>query len=62
MGLTTEALARALHLKEQSLRAAIYRHGHYYGLRPQRLPNGRLVWPDDSLQRLTRPRAVEVAK
>ncbi len=62
MGLTTEQLADALHLKAQSLRAAVYRCGHYYGLRPKRLPNGRLLWPDDALIRLSAPRAVGCAK
>ncbi|MCX9155882.1 DNA-binding protein [Niveibacterium sp. 24ML] len=62
MGITTEQLAEALGLKAQSLRAAVCREGHYYGLRPRRLPNGRLMWPSDSLQRLIHPRAVEVAK
>jgi hypothetical protein len=59
MGITTEQLSRLLHLKPQSLRAALCRHGHYFGLRPRRLPNGRLIWPDDSIDQLTRPRAVE---
>lgn len=57
MGLTTEQLAGALHLKAPSLRAAVYRNGDYYGLRPKRLPNGRLSWPDDALARLGAARA-----
>lgn len=46
---TTETLARRLGLRPQTLRAAICRNGHYYGLRPAKLPNGRLLWPDNAL-------------
>jgi hypothetical protein len=53
MGNTTESLARRLGLQPQSLRAAICRNGHYYGLRPTKLPNGRLLWPADAFERLT---------
>lgn len=62
MGISTEELARDLRLKPQSLRAALCRDGHYFGLRPRKLPNGRLLWPADALQRLTSPRNVEVAQ
>ena len=50
--LFTEQLAAALHLKPQSLRAAICRTGHYFGLQPRKMLNGRLLWPADSLDRL----------
>ncbi|WP_341645431.1 hypothetical protein [Thauera sp. SDU_THAU2] len=50
--LSTEQLAAALHLKPQSLRAAICRSGHYFGLQPCKMLNGRLLWPADSLDRL----------
>ena len=55
MGITTEQLAELLHLKPHSLRAALSREGSYFGLRPRKLPNGRLIWPNDALQRLTTP-------
>lgn len=51
--LTTEALADGLGIKPQTLRAAICRHSHYYGIRPAKLPNGRLIWPADAIARLT---------
>lgn len=53
--LTTETLSADLggKPKPQSLRAAVCRHGHYYGLRPLKMPNGLLAWPDDSVARLT---------
>lgn len=51
--LTTEALARVVGIKPQSIRVALCNKGHYYGLRPTKLPNGRLLWPADALERLT---------
>ena len=59
MGISTEELASQLRLKPQSLRAALCRDGHYFGLRPRKLPNGRLLWPADAVERLTSPREVE---
>jgi len=53
---TTETLARRLGLRPQTLRAAICRSGHYYGLRPTKLPNGRLLWPDNAFELLTQRR------
>jgi hypothetical protein len=50
--LTTDALAARLGLKPQSLRARICRTGSLYGIRPQALPNGRLLWPGDTVERL----------
>ncbi len=49
---TTEALADRLGIKPQSLRARVCRTGSYFGLRPLKLPNGRLLWPADSIERL----------
>lgn len=62
MGITTEQLAGQLHLKPQSLRAALSRDGHYFGLHPRKLPNGRLLWPDDALKKLTTPQGLEAGK
>ena len=59
MGISTEELAGLLRLKPQSLRAALCRDGSYFGLRPRKLPNGRLLWPADAVERLTSPRKVE---
>jgi hypothetical protein len=50
--LTTEALAARLGLKPQSLRAALCKRGSYFGIQPKKLPNGRLLWPADSVERL----------
>jgi hypothetical protein len=50
--LTTEALADGLGLKPQTLRAASCRHSHYFGIRPAKSPNGRLLWPAEATERL----------
>lgn len=50
--LSTEQAAAALHIKPQTLRAALCRDGHYFGLRPRKLPNGRLLWPAEGIERL----------
>lgn len=51
--LTTEALAARLGVKAQSIRAALCRNGSYFGLQPLKLPNRFLLWPADSVERLT---------
>ena len=51
--LTTEALAARLGVKAQTIRAALCRNGNYFGLQPAKLPNRFLLWPADSLERLT---------
>lgn len=52
--LSTEALAAELRIKPQTLRAALCRDGHYYGVRPIKMPNRLLLWPADSLAQLTK--------
>lgn len=49
---TTAALASRLGIQAQSIRASVCRNGSYYGLKPTRLPNGRLLWPEDAFQRI----------
>lgn len=51
-GFSTEGLATALGLRPASIRVHLCRRGSYYGLTPDRLPNGRLLWPSDSVERL----------
>lgn len=58
---TTEALAAGLGIKPQTLRAALCRDGHYYGIKPAKLPNGRLLWPADAIERLTSGQAAKPA-
>lgn len=49
----TEELASRLGLKANTLRIALCRRGSYCGLVPLKLPNRHLLWPDDSVERLT---------
>lgn len=51
--ITTEELADQLRIKPQTLRAALCRVGHYYGVTPVKLPNTRLLWPADAADKLT---------
>lgn len=61
-GLTTEALAEGTGHKSQTLRAAYCKNGHWCGIRPAKLPNGRLLWPADAIARLTAGTAPQQAE
>ena len=50
--LSTEQAAAALHIKPQTLRAAVCRAGHYAGIRPHKLPSRFLAWPAEAIERL----------
>ena len=50
--MNTRDLAGKLGKQPQTLVARLCRTGSYFGLVPQKLPCGSLVWPDDSLDRL----------
>ena len=52
ISLTTEQVAGQAQLKAQSLRAAFCRDGHWCGIRPNKLPNRRLLWPADAVNAL----------
>jgi len=55
--LTTEELAITLAMSPQSIRKRFCLTGEYFGVRPIKMPNGRLFWPSDALQQLaSRPR------
>lgn len=46
--LTTEELAETLNGKPASIRVRFCRTGSYFGIVPDKLPNGRLQWPLNS--------------
>jgi hypothetical protein len=50
--LSTEELASALRVATQTPRASLCRLGHYMGLRPVKLPNGKLLWDAAEVERL----------
>ncbi|WP_341645425.1 DNA-binding protein [Thauera sp. SDU_THAU2] len=56
--LDTAEWASALRVKPDTVRRALCLKGHYMGVVPIKLPNGRLLWPADALDRLTAPRKV----
>jgi len=51
-GLTTEDFAACTGHKPQTLRAALCKQGHWCGVVPTKLPNRRLLWPADAVDRL----------
>lgn len=51
--LSTEHAAERLAVRPQTLVAGLCRSGHYLGLRPIKLPNGRLLWDATEIARLT---------
>lgn len=50
--LDTENAALRLGVKPPTLRHSLCLRGHYLGIRPVKLPNGRLLWPQDAIQKL----------
>lgn len=50
--LSTEELAAATKARPQSIRKRYCQTGSYWGLRPVKLPSGRLLWPADSIEQL----------
>jgi hypothetical protein len=50
--LRTEALAAKFGAQPQTPRASYCRHGHWMGLIPTKLPNGRLLWDESEADAL----------
>ncbi len=42
--LTTEQFAEALHGKPSTIRTRLYKTCSFYGIKPIKLPSGRLLW------------------
>lgn len=51
--ITTEEMAGQLRIVPQTARAGLCRNGHYLGMRPVKLPNGKLLWDAAAVERLT---------
>jgi hypothetical protein len=47
MGISTRQYARQNLVEPETLHAALSRKGHYFGVVPKKLKNGRLSWPDE---------------
>ena len=50
--LTTEQLAKILHGKPSTIRTRLCKTGSFYGIKPIKLPSGRLLWPANAVQAL----------
>ena len=50
--LSTEEAAAILRTSPQTPRASLCRLGHWLGMRPVKLPNGRLLWDAAEVDRL----------
>jgi hypothetical protein len=50
--LSTEEAAAKFRVANQTPRASLCRLGHWMGMRPVKLPNGRLLWDAAEVERL----------
>jgi hypothetical protein len=50
--ITTEQLAELIHGKSNSIRTRLCKTGSFYGIKPAKLPSGRLLWPANQVQEL----------
>lgn len=57
--LTTEELAAALNVEPETIHKGRAKNGHYCGVKPTKLPNRRLAWPLDAVERITKGRSAE---
>lgn len=53
---TTNELAFRLCIEPDTIRKRYSQTGSYFGLRPEKMPNGRLLWPGDAFNMLTTQR------
>jgi len=50
--LSTQELADLIRGKPGSIRTRLCETGSFHGLRPKKLPNGRLLWDGDEAEKL----------
>lgn len=50
--ISTTTLARLTDRTPAAIRLAVARRGHWCGIRPRKLPNGRLLWPREQVEQL----------
>jgi hypothetical protein len=50
--ISTEQFAEAIHGKPSTIRTRLCKNGSFYGIKPIKLPSGRLLWPADAVQAL----------
>lgn len=54
----TSELARGVDVTPEHIRKVYQKSGNYYGVVPVRMPNNRLLWPDDAITQLKKGGAV----
>ena len=52
--ITTRELAAFLGITPGAIRRRLCVHGSYYRLTPEKLPNGRLLWSTEEVEKLTK--------
>jgi hypothetical protein len=52
VAMTTNELAKPLGINGTSIHRRVCQTGSYFGVKPKKLPNGRLIWPDDAVEQL----------
>jgi hypothetical protein len=50
--LSTEEFAQVVRVKDQTVRHGLCVNGHYLGIKPLKLSNGRLLWPRKEVLRV----------
>ena len=50
--ITTEQFAKTFHIKANTVRTKFCKDGHVFGIKPTKLPNGRLLWPSCEIEAL----------
>ncbi len=50
--LTTNEFANILAIRSQSIRKRVCQTGSYFGIKPKKLKNGRLLWPSNVIEQL----------
>lgn len=48
-GYTTIEAAKLFAVRPNTLRVALTKHRHYFGIKPTKLFNGRLLWPKEQV-------------
>lgn len=54
--ISTAELARQIGYHRGSIENALSIKGSFWGVVPKKLPSGRLLWPEDTVDRLARER------
>jgi hypothetical protein len=59
---TTNEAAAVVRYRPQTIRRDLCLNGHFKGIRPVKLPGGRLLWPAEEIDRLASGGSVEAAQ